>query len=360
MASFIIDDETTSDAFDNKMEIDSQESSTTTASTNFEELFYDSGISSDSSFSSCSENIYVSTGPTNFDGICTAKKSPELPSEYFEDLDDEERSAAASLNSSWDFNSSRAEPDGRTSPLMDITNSSQNSQSSVPTESPVSRKSSRGELKYCRKRSMRSSITAEIIDSKYLADLINSMGEKFYEQYILIDCRYPFEFNGGHIKGAINLYDPNLLRSTFYPSNETNLNDIHSKKPIFYCEFSSVRGPNMANALRELDRRLNHDNYPHIDYNEIYVLSEGYRHFYENENAETHCEPPSYISMNSSKHMKELRKYPFHKKSGRFGFSIQRSRSTNTLVRSYTALFSPCVCRLSICTCSKTFKSSKK
>uniref|UniRef100_A0AC35F505 Uncharacterized protein n=1 Tax=Panagrolaimus sp. PS1159 TaxID=55785 RepID=A0AC35F505_9BILA len=140
MASFIIDDETTSDAFENKMEIDSQESSTTTASTNFEELLYDSGISSDSSFSSCSENIYVSTGPTNFDGICTAKKSPELPPEYFEDLDDEERSATASLNSSWDFNfnSFCAEPDGRQSPLMDITNCSQNSQSSLPTESPVS------------------------------------------------------------------------------------------------------------------------------------------------------------------------------------------------------------------------------
>uniref|UniRef100_A0AC35GMD0 Uncharacterized protein n=1 Tax=Panagrolaimus sp. PS1159 TaxID=55785 RepID=A0AC35GMD0_9BILA len=81
------------------------------ATTTVEELLYDSGISSDSSFSSCSENIYVSTGPTNFDGICTAKKSPELLPEYFEDLDEKERSATASLNSSWAFNSSRAEPD---------------------------------------------------------------------------------------------------------------------------------------------------------------------------------------------------------------------------------------------------------
>jgi hypothetical protein len=251
MASAIVKTPTKNDGFCNKLMKADNEPATTTV----EELFYDSGISLDSSFSSCSENIYVATGPTNFDGICTAKKSPELPPEYFEDVDDEERSATTSLNSSWDFNSSRVEPDGRQSPLMDVTNSSQNSQSSFPTESPVSRKSSRSGLKNCRKRPMRPSITAEMfenpikrlrpqfhrafstseleikskyasspnatttkyslkvvnrirsndlafgrIDSKYLADLINSMGEKFYEQYILIDCRYPFEFNGGHIK----------------------------------------------------------------------------------------------------------------------------------------------------------------
>uniref|UniRef100_A0AC34GNQ3 Uncharacterized protein n=1 Tax=Panagrolaimus sp. ES5 TaxID=591445 RepID=A0AC34GNQ3_9BILA len=91
----------------------------------------------------------------------------------------------------------------------------------------------------------------------------------------------------------------------------------------------------MANALRELDRELNHDNYPHIDYSEIYVLSEGYRHFYDNSNVQTLCEPPSYIPMFCEKHLKELRKYPFHKKTKSFGFSI-RSRSTQNLVRTYS------------------------
>uniref|UniRef100_A0A914Z6P7 protein-tyrosine-phosphatase n=1 Tax=Panagrolaimus superbus TaxID=310955 RepID=A0A914Z6P7_9BILA len=262
---------------------------------------------------------------------------------------------------------------------------SKSSQSSLPAESPVSRKCSRNEEKKCsRKRRLRSSLTQEMlenptkrlrpqfqrafstgsspdatttkyslkvvnrirstdiafgrIDSKYLADLINKMGDEFYEQYILIDCRYPFEYNGGHIKGAINLYDPELLRSTFYPKNESTFQNIHAKKPIFYCEFSSVRGPNMANALRELDRELNHDNYPHIDYTEIYVLSEGYRHFYENSNVQTFCEPASYIPMSCEKYLKELRKYPFHKKNECFRFSI-RFRSTQAFVRAHSTNF---------------------
>uniref|UniRef100_A0A914XXX7 Uncharacterized protein n=1 Tax=Panagrolaimus superbus TaxID=310955 RepID=A0A914XXX7_9BILA len=109
----------------------------------------------------------------------------------------------------------------------------------------------------------------------------------------------------------------------------------------------------MANALRELDRELNHDNYPHIDYTEIYVLSEGYRHFYENSNVQTFCEPASYIPMLCEKYLKELRKYPFHKKNECIGFSI-RSRSTQALVRAYSANLSPCFCRSSICTCTNS------
>lgn len=39
------------------------------------------------------------------------------------------------------------------------------------------------------------------IDGSTLADLISNMtDEKFLEKYILIDCRYPFEFSGGHVK----------------------------------------------------------------------------------------------------------------------------------------------------------------
>uniref|UniRef100_A0A914YQ77 Uncharacterized protein n=1 Tax=Panagrolaimus superbus TaxID=310955 RepID=A0A914YQ77_9BILA len=132
-SSYIID-ETTREAFFDTMEIDEYSTSTTTTK-NFEELLYDSGISSDSlsssdsSFSSCcSENLYVTTtttvGPTNFGEICS-KKSPELPAEYSQDLDEDEKCATDSLNSSWDFNELfRAEPCGRRSPLLDLSNSS--------------------------------------------------------------------------------------------------------------------------------------------------------------------------------------------------------------------------------------------
>ena len=101
----------------------------------------------------------------------------------------------------------------------------------------------------------------------------------------------------------------------------------------------------MANALRELDRQLNHSRYPYVDYQEIYVLSQGYRHFYNNANVQQHCEPPCYISMKSKTYIKELQKFSFHQKSATVGLSI-RSRSTQALIKTN----SPCFCG-SICKC---------
>ena len=50
---------------------------------------------------------------------------------------------------------------------------------------------------------------------------------------------------------------------------------------VFYCEFSSERGPRMARALRSKDRSVNV--YPHLHYPEIYVLKNGYKNFYHTE-----------------------------------------------------------------------------
>lgn len=77
----------------------------------------------------------------------------------------------------------------------------------------------------------------------------------------------------------------------------------------------------MANALRELDRQLNQNRYPYVDYQEIYVLSQGYRHFYNALSDKKYCEPQNYIPMHSEEHVKELQQFSFHQKNFRRCYS---------------------------------------
>jgi len=58
----------------------------------------------------------------------------------------------------------------------------------------------------------------------------------------VIDCRYPYEFAGGHIRGAVNLYTHEMVRD-FLMRHVTSTSGRHVL--IFHCEFSSERGPKM-------------------------------------------------------------------------------------------------------------------
>lgn len=106
------------------------------------------------------------------------------------------------------------------------------------------------------------------------------------EKFIFIDCRYPYEYAGGHLHGAVNLHTEEMIMKTvFDPALQKFARDqtccsfassadsiiqernepgpvntsvcLHSpfKCPrnhinqertlIFYCEFSSRRAPNL-------------------------------------------------------------------------------------------------------------------
>uniref|UniRef100_A0A8C4WWW7 protein-tyrosine-phosphatase n=1 Tax=Eptatretus burgeri TaxID=7764 RepID=A0A8C4WWW7_EPTBU len=63
------------------------------------------------------------------------------------------------------------------------------------------------------------------------------------DKLLVVDCRYPYEFQGGHIRGAWNLYtkeelQENLLDHPLRPSRSQGRVII-----VFHCEFSSERGP---------------------------------------------------------------------------------------------------------------------
>ena len=117
-----------------------------------------------------------------------------------------------------------------------------------------------------------------------LSALLSGEYNHVVEKYTIIDCRYPYEFKGGQIEGAKNIYTHEGIHSEFMK------NDQH-KKPceaphkrnilIFHCEFSSERGPKMSRFLRKNDREANKECYPSLHYPEVYLLEGGYKAFYK-------------------------------------------------------------------------------
>ena len=111
----------------------------------------------------------------------------------------------------------------------------------------------------------------QYIDDETLARLLP--GEHLTKQPIIIDARYPYEFRGGHIKGAINLYTPQMLIEYLYGMDKENGGG--GGVIIFHCEFSSERAPALLRCLRRVDRSRNC--YPKLDFPELYLLKDGYK-----------------------------------------------------------------------------------
>ncbi|NXA43714.1 MPIP1 phosphatase, partial [Eudromia elegans] len=147
------------------------------------------------------------------------------------------------------------------------------------------------------------------------------------ESCVIVDCRYPYEYEGGHIKvggarrrgaaagaggsgrsvpqGAVNLpleqdAEEFLLRKPIVPLDAAKRVIV-----IFHCEFSSERGPRMCRFVREKDRACNE--YPRLHYPELYVLKGGYREFFPQFQA--HCEPQDYRPMHHADFKEDLRRF---------------------------------------------------
>ncbi len=98
-----------------------------------------------------------------------------------------------------------------------------------------------------------------------LVDVLNGMYAEKIHEVVIIDSRYPYEYDGGHIAHAHNIYTKERLydemfikrshKNTFNLNNSTMDMDSSSESMsppevkrtiiIFHCEFSSERGPNL-------------------------------------------------------------------------------------------------------------------
>ncbi|NWV39326.1 MPIP1 phosphatase, partial [Grantiella picta] len=142
------------------------------------------------------------------------------------------------------------------------------------------------------------------IDSEMIVSVLTGKFESFIKQCVIIDCRYPYEYEGGHIKGAINLHmeeevENFLLKKPILPSENKRV------IVVFHCEFSSERGPRMCRFVREQDRLSNE--YPNLHYPELYVLKGGYKDFFSR--CQSFCEPQSYRPMHHQDFKEDLKRF---------------------------------------------------
>uniref|UniRef100_A0A0N5CEH5 protein-tyrosine-phosphatase n=1 Tax=Strongyloides papillosus TaxID=174720 RepID=A0A0N5CEH5_STREA len=141
-----------------------------------------------------------------------------------------------------------------------------------------------------------SSPNFESISSDTLVETIEKYAMEFNNKFMLIDCRFPYQYKVGHIKGAVNFYDIYEIMNFFFPQNGEKNIDTVRKIPIFY--YTESKEPLMISKLREIDSEKKM--YPNI-----YLLDGGYEKFYKEKIYHKYCDPCGYIKPSLRAYLKD-------------------------------------------------------
>ncbi|WFC98443.1 protein-tyrosine-phosphatase [Malassezia yamatoensis] len=156
------------------------------------------------------------------------------------------------------------------------------------------------------------------VTSDTVSDLLQGKFNDRVSGFQIVDCRFEYEYEGGHIQGAKNLSTVEQVQQYFltpgqglhrerplpHRTQSGTCNDLGDKRKfllIFHCEFSWKRGPSMALALRSADRSMASD-YPRCHFPDVYVLQGGYAEFFR-----THpqlCCPQDYVTMDDPRFLR--------------------------------------------------------
>lgn len=153
------------------------------------------------------------------------------------------------------------------------------------------------------------------ISGETMCRLMGGDFDELFDSKLIFDCRYPYEYDGGHVESAEScqndyrrleeLVDGDFIARQF-PAGQT-----HRQCIVFYCEFSSQRGPAALRKLRALDRQCNSENYPALHYTQVYLLHGGYKAFFnhtrEHSISQQFCHPDNYVEMLDPKYAEELK-----------------------------------------------------
>lgn len=78
------------------------------------------------------------------------------------------------------------------------------------------------------------------ITKETMVDVLDGKFAEKFSQSLIVDCRFEYEYEGGHIDGAVNYNDKEKFVERLFdatPCGKTLL--------IFHCEYSACRAPLM-------------------------------------------------------------------------------------------------------------------
>jgi hypothetical protein len=114
------------------------------------------------------------------------------------------------------------------------------------------------------------------ISASTFAKLLRLEYEMYFTCVIVLDGRFPYEFQGGHVMGSTNLLDRKQL-FTLYEKHLGQRVCI-----VIHCELSVNRGPKWGSIFREIDRERNlkEQRMDKLNYPNVFILDGGYAAFY--------------------------------------------------------------------------------
>jgi len=147
------------------------------------------------------------------------------------------------------------------------------------------------------------------VTPRTLVDLI--LGQKYQaiDHFVIIDCRFEFEYNGGHILNAINIQKKEEIEQMFW-QNRALVKRGKKISIIFHCEFSRERGPETWRWFTKLDAKSN--GYLSRTYRDCYILQSGYRALWKQfkdhpDSDKIFCKQHNYIKMDDPAYYNQLK-----------------------------------------------------
>ena len=173
---------------------------------------------------------------------------------------------------------------------------------------------------------LKSNFSIPRISPLVLSEILLGKYDLVFDDLFVIDCRFNYEFNAGHIQGAINFQTQEFLINSFFENPRKNTIFV------FHCEFSVNRGPTVALLFRQIDRFFNTNHYPNLFYPKIYILDGGFKLFFKNYSQ--FCEG-FYLPMSNKENI-DLGNLT--KENNRFNNEVQKSKLKNNILFNRTPL----------------------